>query len=102
MTCEAVGYPDPSIRLQNSSGSVIDIATIVTLGTYETILETPIVSQDNCQGPYSCLARNANQGSIITETRTIDICTEGKFHALIACLIICKGGGAEGYRSPAI
>ena len=92
VTCEAVGYPNPSVDWQDCSGNVINnlTQTVTDLHTYETTYSlTFTVSQDDCQGCYSCSARNRNNGAVITLTRSVDVCIEGKFmHDVSDCMCI--------------
>ena len=85
VTCEAVGYPQPSVEWRDSSGNVINtiFETIATPGTYETTFRVSLmVSQEGCQGRYSCLARNRNDGTVITRAMSVDVCDGGELHAI--------------------
>ena len=77
MTCEAVGYPQPSVEWQDISGNVIRtiFETITVPGTYErTLRVTVMVSQEGCQGRYSCIAKNRNESAMIIKGMSIDVC----------------------------
>ena len=87
VTCKAVGYPDPFIDWMDSSGNVIsaNIRSYHFWGTYESTFSiTLLISQNDCQGTYSCTASNSQDlVSRIIITRSIDVCTEGEFRIIL-------------------
>ena len=77
MTCEAVGHPQLFVEWQDSSENVIStiFETITVPGTYETTVRvTLMVSQEGCQGRYTCIAKNRDEGAIIERQMSVDVC----------------------------